>query len=125
MAAIALATNAVVATFVELSPAVGVTAVAAAKAGVPVRIGLANGANEVATNAVDAAFVELSPAVGVGTVTVVAPLAVTVPVNVGLAAGAPPTPVTSPRVSVTAPLLVFHDVTPAANEAETKAVVAS
>ena len=42
-------------------------------------VGLAFVANEATTNAVDAAFVELSPAVGVGTVTV--------PVNVGDAAG--------------------------------------
>ena len=82
----AAVTNAVVAILVSLSPAVGVGAV-----GLPVKIGLASGANPLTpvltalvTNAVVAILVSLSPAVGVG--------ALGSPVNVGDAIGAKPEP---------------------------------
>ncbi len=69
------ATNAVVATWVELVPKDAVGAV-----GVPVKAGLAKGAKPVATNAVVANCVVLVPAAAVG--------ALGVPVNVGEAIGA-------------------------------------
>src|SRR6185312_13535034 len=56
------------------------------------------------TNAVVAIEVSASPAIGVG--------AVGLPVKTGEASGAPPAAVTSPEVSVTAPVRVFHEVTP-------------
>src|SRR5262252_8418142 len=73
-----------------------------------------------ATNAVVAILVLLSPAVGVG--------AVGVPVSAGEASGAPPAPVTSAAVSVTAPVLLLNDPTPAVpptTAALTNAVVAT
>jgi hypothetical protein len=97
---IACATNAVVASLVELSPAVGVGAV-----GVPVNTGLTNDDPITEfTNEVVAIEVELSDNIGVG--------AVGLPVNVGEFKNAPPTDIISSIVKTIAPVLVLNDVTP-------------
>lgn len=125
----AVVTNWVVASCVVLVPAVAV-----GPAGVPVNEGDANGAppapvtsavvrvtaparvlndvtpvdiEEIAdwTNCVVATCVVFVPPVAVG--------AAGVPVKVGDAIGAPPTPVTSPIVKLTAPVRVLKDATPA------------
>src|SRR5215472_17160186 len=85
--------------------------------GVPVKTGEASGAKLVATKAVVASLVELSATGGVGPEGV--------PVNVGLAVRAPPTPVTSAACKVTVPVLPLNVLTIFVVRAvATKAVVA-
>src|SRR5262245_19434882 len=141
-AASAVTTNAVVAMLVSLSPGAGVGAV-----GLPENAGLVSRAPPTAltslacrvtapvlplnedtfaaapraacTKAVVASCVVLVPMLAVG--------AAGTPVKVGLASKAPPTPVTSAAVRVTAPVRVLNEDTPATTAltaACTKAVVA-
>lgn len=136
----AAVTNAVVASVVELSPGAAVGA-----AGTPVNVGDATGAppapvmsavvrvtaparplkvvtpppddSAATTKAVVASCVVFVPGAGVG--------AAGTPVNVGDAFSAPPAALTSAADNVTAPVRLMNEVTPAAAEAATKAVVAS